>query len=147
MTPVARHSHPSSPPPSFRSRASSPTFRRLLSSDDPLHNEEDQTLADTFDDGEASDPEDGGDDRQRLVRADPTAAIQRAEQQQDDGKPTTTPTTTDAQRLPIQRQITELPISLHTLPRRQPPGGNDGVFANIAAKPGRGDTGDEKPPV
>jgi Protein of unknown function (DUF2370) len=138
---------PSSPPPSFRSGASSPTFRRLLSRDDPLHNEADQTLADTFDDGECSDAEDGSDDRQRLMRADPDAAAREAEEQKPTNTTTTT-TTTATQRAPIQRRVTELPVFTPTPPRQQQPrGNNDGVFANLAAKPERGDTGDEKPPV
>jgi hypothetical protein len=61
---------PSSPPPSFRSRDSSPTSRLLLAQD-PLSNNADQDLADTFDDGEESDAENDGDDRQRLMRAEP----------------------------------------------------------------------------
>ncbi|ERF73288.1 hypothetical protein EPUS_03121 [Endocarpon pusillum Z07020] len=129
-TPITQRtpiSTPSSPPPSFRSQASSPTFRRLLSRDDPLHSDEDQTLADTFDDGEDSDAEDGGDDRQRLMRADPDARRSR-------GRPATG---------------AKLPVFTPTAPpsRQQPRGGNDGVFANLAAKPERGDSGDEKPPT
>jgi hypothetical protein len=139
---------PSSPPPSFRSGASSPTFRRLLSRDDPLHNEADQTLADTFDDGEGSDAEDGSDDRQRLMRADPDAAAREAEEEKPTDTTTTTTTTTATQRTPIQRRVTELPVFTPTPPRQQQPrGNNDGVFANLAAKPERGDNGDEKPPV
>ena len=64
------HLNPSSPPPSFRSRASSPTTRRLLGQD-PLSTETDRDhLQDTFDDGDESDVENDGDDRQRLMRAD-----------------------------------------------------------------------------
>jgi Protein of unknown function (DUF2370) len=148
ITPTSPHPTPSSPPPSFRSRASSPTFRRLLSHDDPLHNEgEDQTLADTFDDGEASDAEDGSDDRQRLMRADPEAAARGAGQhQQQENQPTIT---TSTQRSPMRRRVTELPsfTPIPTTARQQPRGGNDGVFANLAAKPERGDNVDEKPPV
>lgn len=146
IAPTPRHTTPS-PPPSFRSHASSPTFRRLLSRDDPLDNEEDQTLADTFDDGEVSDAEDDVDDRQRLMRGDPDAAALEAEQL-DEQKPTTTTTTTpDTRRSPMPRRVTELPAFSPTVPRQQPRGGNDGVFANLAAKPERGDNGDEKPPV
>ena len=146
ITLASGHSTPSSPPPSFRSQASSPTFRRLLSSDDPLHNQEDQTLAETFDNGEASDAEDGLDDRQTLMRAIPHAAGPEAEEQQEPKSATTT-TITGPQRSSIQRRITELPVFASITPRRQLPGGNDGVFANLAAKPERGDAGDEKPPV
>src|SRR4051812_27737821 len=62
---------PSSPPPSFRSRASSPTSRHLLADVSPV----DQNLADTFDaDGSDSDGENDGDDRQRLMRGTPTSS-------------------------------------------------------------------------
>lgn len=148
ITSASRQSTPSSPPPSFRSRASSPTSRRLISRDDPLHNEEgeDHTLADTFDDGEASDAEDGSDDRQRLMRADPEAVVRETEQQRQQHQPT--PTITSDQRSPMPRRVTELPIFTPTATRpQQPRGGNDGVFANLAAKPERGDNIDEKPPV
>ena len=148
ITATSPTSTPSSPPPSFRSRASSPTFRRLLSHDDPLHNEEeDQTLADTFDDGEASDAEDGLDDRQRLMRADPEAAAREAEHQRQEQQASLTANTTNTQRAPMQRRATELPSFTTSIPRQQPRGNNDGVFANLAAKPERGDSGDEKPPV
>jgi Protein of unknown function (DUF2370) len=148
-TPTSPRSIPSSPPPSFRSRSSSPTFRRLLSRDDPLNNEEDQTLADTFDDGEASDAEDDGDDRQRLMRADPSAASREAgEQQYSRSQSDTSPSTTQHATPQMQRRVTELPAFTPAPPRRsQPRGGNDGVFANLAAKPERGDNVDEKPPV
>jgi hypothetical protein len=158
-TPITQRtpqSTPSSPPPSFRSEASSPTYGRLLYHHDPLNNEEDQTLADTFDDGEASDPEDGLDDRQRLMRAEPTVTARAAsEQQQQEEKSTTiTATSTTNLRSPVPRRVTELP-TFTPLPaaapppptRHQPHGNNDGVFANLAAKPERGDGGEEKPPV
>lgn len=143
----SHQSTPSSPPPSFRSGASSPTFRRLLSRDDPLHNEADQTLADTFDDGEGSDDEDGSDDRQKLMRGDSDAAARDVEQQSGHNNSTTTINTT--QRTPLPRRVTELPaFAPTTLSRHQPRSNNDGVFANLAAKPERGEpTGDEKPPV
>lgn len=146
ITLASAHSTPSSPPPSFRSQASSPTFRALLSTDDPFPDQDDQTLAETFDDGGASDAEDGFDDRQTLMRANPRSAVGEAEEQQGP-KPATTTTITGAQRSSMQRRVTELPVFASIAPRRQLPGGNDGVFANLAAKPERGDTGAEKPPV
>lgn len=144
ITSNSPHSTPSSPPPSFRSRASSPTSRRLLSRDDPLNNEEDQTLADTFDDGEGSDAEDAGDDRQRLMRADTDAATRESGQQQQSAATTNT---SSPQRTPMPRRVTEIPVLTPTAYRQQPRGGNDGVFANLAAKPERGEPTDEKPPV
>ena len=127
---------PSSPPPSFRSRASSPTSRRLLDQDS-LASEADQNLADTFDDG-FSDHEDHGDDRQRLVRVDANSVEPNV--------------TTRAGTAPlIERRVTELPA--FTPPTARPQGRsvnrptNDGVFANLAAKPERGENLDEKPPT
>ena len=154
-TPVTSHtSHtgnsiPSSPPPSFRSRTSSPTSRHLLASQDPLTSEADRTLADTFDDGEGSDDEGeaGGDDRQRLMRG--TAS-----------QPTGEEGNTVAGSRPTvgQRRVTELPVFS---PRTAPASGtarkvygvgsasvNDGVFANLSAKPEKGEKAEEeKPPV
>ncbi|KAL8951401.1 MAG: hypothetical protein Q9222_002622 [Ikaeria aurantiellina] len=141
------HSVPSSPPPSFRSRASSPTSRHLLTSQDPLASEVDRTLADTFDDGSASDTEsnDGGDDRQRLVRGNTIPPIDAQ----------TTTTTTDGSRpVQIQRTVTSFPgvtpvVSGRTrgMPYSTFTSSNDGVFANLSAKPERGEKlEEEKPP-
>lgn len=141
------HSVPSSPPPSFRSRASSPTSRHLLASEDPLVSEADRTLADTFDDGSASDAEsnDGGDDRQRLMRGN---TIPPTESQ---------PTTTSVGSRPvqIQRALTQFPGVTPVAPGRTRgmpystfTSSNDGVFANLSAKPERGEKQEEeKPPV
>ena len=102
---------------------------------DPLASEAEQNLADTFDDGEVSDAEDHGDDRQRLMRAD-AVLIGQAEQR------------TQPQ---IERRVTELPVFTPPVPRGQSRNfnrpTNDGVFANLAAKPERGEAVDEKPPV
>jgi Protein of unknown function (DUF2370) len=140
LTPTHNDPIPSSPPPSFRSRASSPTSRHLLSQD-PLANEADQNLADTFDDGEMSEGEDHGDDRQRLMRAD-TTSLHQAEQNN----------ATSAATAPrIERRVTELPIftppTARTHTRSVNRSTNDGVFANLAAKPERGEQVDEKPPT
>lgn len=93
-----------------------------------------------------SDDEDGSDDRQKLMRGDPDAVERDTEHQQEHNSTSTTNTT---QRTPIQRRVTELPVfAPTTLSRHQPRSNNDGVFANLAAKPERGETtGDEKPPV
>lgn len=150
------HDHtttPSSSPPSFRSRASSPTSRYLLSTSDPLVTDAERTLADTFDDGSDSDNDatDGRDDRQRLMQTPTTASGL---------------TTIDngANRPAIQRTVTEFPTvetttsTLTTLnvPARPHTGStpfnsrsqsNDGVFANLNAKPERGEKIEEQPPV
>ncbi|KAL6707353.1 hypothetical protein ACN47E_004132 [Coniothyrium glycines] len=123
---------PASPPPSFHSRASSPsgTSRRLLS-DDPLANDEDRTLADTFDsDSDDDEDEDGRDDRQRLMRGNP---------------PADEPDTPHG----IRRTVTDLPVFNTQAPSsaRVYGGGNGGVWANLSAKPTRGEDAEEKPPT
>ena len=141
-------STPSSPPPSFRSRASSPSSRRLLSSD-PIASEAERTLADTFDDGSDSD-DDGnnqGDDRQRLMRA--STAQSEAEQRvvHDGDRPDLSTTVT---RLPGQMPpATNVPARPYTggAPFSSFSHSNDGVFANLNAKPERGEKLEEQPPV
>lgn len=134
-SPDSPHHAPYSPPPSFRSRASSPTSRRLLGQD-PLENSTDNDLEDAFDDGEASDAENDGDDRQRLMRADPpTSRLSQS---------LPTPTTSQAT---VERRVTELPAFR---PMPMPSSASrptDGVFANLSAKPERGEQSEEKPPV
>ena len=136
------HTIPSSPPPSFRSRASSPSPRQFLSSEDPITTDAERTLADTFDDGTASDNESNdGDDRQRLMRGNPRP-----------------PAADDADRPTVQRAVTELPSFPATAPGTLAapvrvygggarPSSNDGVFANLSAKPEHGEKLEEQPPV
>jgi len=135
---------PASPPPSFRSRASSPAAtaqRPLVTAEDaPTHHhhvpthDQDRTLADTFDsDSDGDEDGDGRDDRQRLMRGVPPSA--------DDDPP-----------LPgsIQRRVTELPafdVQAPSAAGRVYGGGNGGVWANLSAKPTRGEDAEEKPPV
>ncbi|KAF1988296.1 hypothetical protein K402DRAFT_419634 [Aulographum hederae CBS 113979] len=151
QTPYSNQAIPSSPPPSFRSHASSPTSpsrRRLLSTSDPLASEAERTLADTFDspsDSESDDDQDrehGADDRQRLMRAQPESP----KPEEDDDTPPPPP--------PLQRRTTEFPGAqvpgahpLTGVRRIYGGGANDGVFANLSAKPQRGDDLDEKPPT
>ena len=145
ITPQAPYPIPNSPPPSFRSRDSSPTepSRRLLS-DDPLTTDAERTLADTFDspsDDDDSDKEDGdgADDRQRLMRGHPTS--EGVENATDSA---------DSPRSQIQRRVTQLPtFSPQPATRGKVYGGgqNDGVFANLSAKPQRGEDLEEKPPT
>jgi hypothetical protein len=140
LTPSHNDPIPSSPPPSFRSRASSPTSRCPLGQD-PLASEADQNLADTFDDGDVSDNEEHGDDRQRLMRADTGLTNQVAQNSTSSGG--TAPQ--------FQRRVTELPLFTPPAARSQNRSinrpTNDGVFANLAAKPERGENLDEKPPT
>ncbi|KPI44460.1 Metal homeostatis protein BSD2 [Cyphellophora attinorum] len=126
---------PTSPPPSFRSRDTSPTSRRLLDQEDPMTTDASRDLEDTFGDG--SDDEE--DDRQRLMRGNP-----------DTPQTTRTPTSssTTEPRQQVERRITELPAFRPPTTRPQPNAqANDGVFANLGAKLERGEQVDEKPPT
>lgn len=137
---------PSSPPPSFRSRASSPANRPLLA-EDPIASDADRTLSDAFDNGYDSDTngDDGEDGRQRLMRGNLTSAGE------DNNHVTTRPG--------VERAVTEFPRYTPAVPN-QPnnrvvgSGGhtqftlaNDGVFANLNAKPELGEKEEEQPPV
>lgn len=141
---------PSSPPPSFRSLSSSPS-RYLLHDDsrrnDPVQN---QTLADTFGDGSDSDAEDEPDDRQRLMRANPPP---QASPDSGSGNSSASSSADQVQLReqpdPLQRRPTVFP-SLSTPaggPGRMISSSNDGVFANLAAKPERGEKNEDLPPV
>ncbi|KAF3490495.1 uncharacterized protein GIQ15_00012 [Arthroderma uncinatum] len=123
---------PSSPPPSFHSRTPSPTSRRLLSQD-PLHSDADRTLADAFgDDDGQSDDEEGVDDRQRLMRGSP------ANTTPDHGSP----------ERQTRGDIHARPNASASEPSRIIRGANDGVFANLSAKPERGgEKVDDLPPT
>lgn len=116
---------PNSPPPSFHSRASSPTRR----------NQVDPDLADAFDDDQDSDDE--TDDRQRLVRQNSlpaagssTGPFAPASSQ----TPTYTPPTQSASAAPRATRVIG--------------GGNgtDGVFANMSARPERIESEKEEQP-
>ncbi len=143
VSPVTTSNHdgvPSSPPPSFRSRDSSPTSRRLLAQD-PLSDNADRDLADTFDDGEGSDAENDGDDRQRLMRGDPTTP-------RLNGSGTQSILDTTRPQPRVERRVTELPAFRPTSRAEGPQAPTtDGVFANLSAKLERGEQMDEKPPV
>lgn len=149
MTPSSPQDHqptPSSPPPSFRSHASSPSSRRLLSSEDPMSTDAERTLADTFDDGSDSDSDaNGGDDRQRLMRSTTSQPPPSEQPVQNVDRPN------------VQRTVTRFPgaesPASFAVPARPYTGAthnapsNDGVFANLNAKPERGEKLEEQPPV
>lgn len=126
-----RNHVPNSPPPSFRSRDSSPTSRRLLDQD-PLDHDGGRELDDAFGDG--SDDENEVDDRQRLMRANPGVS-----------QPSTSPSNSTSQPA-IERRVTELP-AFRAPTRALDTQANDGVFANLGAKLERGEQVEEKPPV
>ncbi|PNP46153.1 hypothetical protein TGAM01_v200261 [Trichoderma gamsii] len=121
--PQRRAQVPNSPPPSFHSRASSPTRNGRVNND----------LADAFDDDDASDDE--TDDRARLVRQDSTPTIR---------------STNDSARLSAPTAPTSVPATSDTAssgsrPRVMGGGfGSDGVFANMSARPERTDGTAEK---
>lgn len=127
--PQRRVQIPNSPPPSFHSRASSPNRNGRVNND----------LADAFDDDDASDDE--ADDRQRLVRQNSTPTIR---------------STSDSSRSSAPAASASIPATADTTSSSSRPrvmgGGNasDGVFANMSARPERGDANAEKeeqPPV
>ncbi|CZT42442.1 probable metal homeostasis protein [Rhynchosporium secalis] len=128
---------PSSPPPSFRSRASSPTRHAAV----------DQNLADAFDaDGSDSDEENDGDDRQRLMRGTPTTSAE-----QTDSESFTTPASDDHGPMVVESRQTHIPVFMAPPPTANGRvygggSGSDGVFANLSAKPERGEKLEEHPP-
>lgn len=153
LNPTRSEQTPTSPPPSFRShsRSASPSSRRLLH-DDPLRNDDDQTLADAFGDEDGSDDENEPDDRQRLMRANPDA------QSPTDNGPAATASSSSEARPDGQEQsrAPAPPRRTNILPRfltrssaanQSLASSNDGVFANLAAKPERGDKNEDLPPV
>jgi hypothetical protein len=148
--PLPSADHRPSPPPSFHSRSASPSSRRLLH-DDPLRSEADQTLADTFGDGDDSDDDEEPDARQRLMRANPEPQAQ-PENGSADSSSAQSATQQDGERGPsIQRRVTLLPSFATPTTSGRVIGGihqtNDGVFANLNAKPERGEKNEDLPPV
>ena len=136
---------PSSPPPSFRSRSSSPSSRRLLASHDPLATDAERTLNDTFNDGSDSENDEAEDDRQRLMRSNTVCSIQ---EQGNNGDTPDVPRTVNT--IPPPATPAALGAALN-VPTRRPASfnqsQNDGVFANLDAKPERGEKLEELPPV
>jgi len=130
---------PSSPPPSFRSRTSSPaSLSRRTSHVSRLQNADvDQTLADAFHEegGSGSEDEIVDDDRERLMRA---MALRYPRSQQrivrPDGRP--------------QRVIEGSTFTTPSVASRRglPTSSNDGVFANLNAKPEPGEKLEDQPP-
>lgn len=143
VTPTSRNQQdvPHSPPPSFRSRTTSPSSRRLLNQD-PLHSENnedrDRDMADAFGD---SDNEDEADDRQRLMRNNTSRSVS--------SQNVTAPPQGLAVPPTIERRITSIPsFTPATTTRAAPKPASDGVFANLSAKPSAGgEPTDDKPPT
>lgn len=149
-TPQQQAAEPTSPPPSFRSRASSFAHPYHSTSDrTPLVTDADRTLQDTFDSpsDDESDIDDAGDDRrmderQRVLSGRPSVV---------EGATETTgmlSRSNSGERPAVERRVTQLPVGPPaTRNGRTYGGGSDAVFANMAAKPAPGEELDEKPPV
>lgn len=131
---------PTSPPPSFRSRASS----HRASRDNSDQSEEQRNLNDAFD-APSDDDEDDSDaprDQRRLIPSGRTSADSTAPNSPITSDTTTRPT-------PPQRRVTEIPVFTPSAPSGRQIGNaqTDGVFANITAKPRPNDDAEEKPPT
>ncbi|ODH14232.1 hypothetical protein ACO22_06630 [Paracoccidioides brasiliensis] len=136
---------PSSPPPSFRSRSLSPPSRRVLSQD-PLYSETAQTLADTFGaDDQDSDAEDEADDRQRLMRANNTTT-QTGSPSPYSGSGNGAQSQGVSASGNTMQPTSNPPVSTSSRTIRAAGSANDGVFANLAAKPERGEKTEDLPP-
>ena len=127
---------PQSPPPSFRSQVSS----RRSSRDDATHSAEEQDLDNAFDapsDDDDADDTAGRNDQQRLISHNSTSAFNEAGSTERPSEP--------------ERRNTDIPNFASAAPSGRVMGGgsqaNDGVWANISAKPQAGEDVDEKPPV
>ncbi|GLA54253.1 hypothetical protein AnigIFM63604_011789 [Aspergillus niger] len=143
---------PSSPPPSFHSRSSSPSSRRLLH-DDPQRDHADQTLADAFGDGSDSESDDEPDDRQRLMRAQPdsrpgadTSSAAAAASSSSSGSEQQSGDSRIGGGLPRRQTILPSFSTPSSGAGRVISSSNDGVFANLAAKPERGEKNEDLPP-
>ncbi|KAJ6014569.1 hypothetical protein N7540_009160 [Penicillium herquei] len=149
LNPTRSNLTPTSPPPSFHSRSRSPSpSSRLLHSDHGR--DEEQTLADAF--GSEDDSDDECDARQGLMRANPdpyassensqtsTAAASSSESRTN--SQSQTPTSAMSRRPTILPSFTT-PTSGNS---RSIAASNDGVFANLAAKPERGEKNEDLPP-
>lgn len=150
LHPTRSNLSPNSPPPSFRSRSSSPSSRRLLHGDPIRQDEDDNALADAFGSEDDSDDEEEPDDRQRLMRANPDPYSPA-----DNGQTATSSSSesrTESQDRSAVAAMTRRPTILPSFTTlsgnsRSVAQSNDGVFANLAAKPERGEKNEDLPPV
>ena len=133
---------PNSPPPSFRSRNSS----HRVSREDEDESEQERNLNNAFDapsDDESDD--EGPRDQQRLIPADRASSRSLSSNETSDSSA--------SRHSAPERTITNIPVfapsAATTSDGRTVFGGgnNDGVFANLNAKPRAGDDVDEKPPT
>jgi hypothetical protein len=142
---VAQSPVPNSPPPSFRSRASS----RRPSHDNHNRSEEERNLHDAFD----APSDDDSDDENT---ADQRRLIQRTPSRSSSGAGEASPSHSQPPQRPAspRRTITQIPVYVPTPATATTGGrvygggsGSDGVFSNINAKPRAGEDVEEKPPT
>lgn len=141
MTSHISHPIPNSPPPSFRSRNSS---RRRASRDEVRETLEQRNLNDAFaaPSDDESDNEDTSDQR-RLIQGSNMNTASRPSSTES----TTTPPNSDSPSRPQpQRTITSIPVFTPTASGNNARA-NDGVWANLNAKPRPGEELEEKPPT
>ncbi|KAJ5168062.1 uncharacterized protein N7482_003656 [Penicillium canariense] len=152
LNPTRSDLNPTSPPPSFRSRSRSSSPSRRLLRGDPVHNDDDQTLADAFGDEDVSDDDDEPDDRQRLMRANPDVGSPANYDQTESAASSSSEIRSNGQDQPPTSTLLRRPTILPSFTTPLPGGGrsvaqsNDGVFANLAAKPERGEKNEDLPP-
>jgi hypothetical protein len=131
---------PNSPPPSFRSRTSS---RRVSRDDAHTTTDQQRDLNDAFDapSDDESDSEEPRDQR-RLI---PSSRARSRSPSDDDTQPG------GARPGGPERRVTEIPVFAPPTSSARVVGGgnqaNDGVFANLNAKPRPGEEIEEKPPT
>lgn len=137
---------PDSPPPSFRSRASS---RRPSQSDNHDRSEEERNLHDAFDapSDDESDDENTADQRRLIQRTPSRSSSGGSEASTSRQQPPQRPASP-------QRTVTQIPVYVPTPATATTGGrvygggsGSDGVWANINAKPRAGEDVEEKPPT
>jgi len=136
---------PDSPPPSFRSRASS---RRTSQDNNHNRSEEERNLHDAFDAPSDDESDDGNNaDQRRLIQRTPSHSSSNA------SEPTTSQPRAQRPASP-QRTVTQIPVYAPTPATAAAGGriygggsGSDGVWANLAAKPRAGEDVEEKPPT
>lgn len=137
---------PDSPPPSFRSRASS---RRPSQSDNHNRSEEERNLHDAFDapSDDESDDENTADQRRLIQRTPSRSSSNGSEASTSQPQPPRRPASP-------QRAVTQIPVYVPTPAAGATGGrvygggsGSDGVWANLNAKPRAGEDVEEKPPT
>ncbi|KAJ5898884.1 hypothetical protein N7495_003628 [Penicillium taxi] len=148
LHPTRSDPHSTSPSPSFHSSTSSPSSRQLLHSDPLSNDDDDQTLADAFGDEDESDEDDEPDDRQRLMRGNPDVRSPLDNGPMSSSSSESTIGMQDQSHISgLTRRPTILPSFTSTSSgSRAIVPSNDGVFANLAAKPERGEKNEDLPP-